>query len=114
LRTRLANASKWAARAAPAASQALEGKGENFPDSLHFSESDRTLLKVFIAQLWMVIQHKPASFPDQRWMMLSAFNTLKGVALRDILPHVQEDETISLDDPPGSIQLVEAAFGDPD
>jgi len=34
--------------------------------------------------------------------------------LDQILPHLREDGTIGLEDPPAFIQLLEAAFGDPD
>jgi hypothetical protein len=46
--------------------------------------------------------------------MRYAFNRLRGVALGQILPHVREDGTIGLEDLPAFIQLLEAAFGDPD
>jgi hypothetical protein len=62
----------------------------------------------------MVIQHKPASFPDEQLKMLSVSNRLLGVAVSQILPHVREDGTIWLSNLPACIQLLEAAFGDPD
>jgi len=65
LRTQLANALTLAARAAPAAPQAPEDRGQKFPDSPDFSGTDRTQLGRWIAQLRMVIRHKPASFPDE-------------------------------------------------
>jgi len=114
LRTQLANALMLAVRAAPAAPQAPEDKGQKFPDSPDFSGSDRTQLRGWIAQLRMVIRHKPASFPDEQSKMRYAFNRLRGVALGQILPHVQEDGTIGLENLPAFIQLLEAAFGDPD
>jgi len=46
--------------------------------------------------------------------MRYAFNRLRGIALGQILPHVREDRTIGLEDLPALIQLLEAAFGDPD
>ena len=69
LRTQLANALMLAARAAPAAPHALEDRGQKFPDSPDFSGSDRTQLRGWIAQLRMVIRHKPASFPDEQSKM---------------------------------------------
>ena len=42
------------------------------------------------------------------------FNHLRGVPLGQIVPHIREDGTIGLDDLPALIQLVAAAFGDPD
>jgi len=114
LRTQLANALTLAARAAPAAPQAPEDRGQKFPDSPDFSGSDRTQLRGWIAQLRMVIRHKPASFPDEQSKMRYAFNRLRGIALGQILPHVREDGTIGLEDLPAFIQLLEAAFGDPD
>jgi hypothetical protein len=62
----------------------------------------------------MVIQHKPASFPDEQSKMPYAFNRLRGIPLGHILPHVREDGTIGLEDIPALIQLLEAAVGDPD
>jgi len=114
LRTQLANALTLAARAAPAAPQAPEDRGQKFPDSPDFSGSDRTQLRGWIAQLRMVIRHKPASFPDEQSKMRYAFNRLRGIALGQILPHVREDGTIGLEDLSAFIQLLEAAFGDPD
>jgi len=58
--------------------------------------------------------HKPASFPDEQSKMRYAFNRLRGVALGHILRHVREDGEIGLEDLPAVIQLLEAAFGDPD
>jgi len=114
LRTQLANALMLAARTAPAAPQAQEDTGQKFPDSPDFSGSDRTQLRGWIAQLRMVIRHKPGSFPDEQSKMRYAFNCLRGVALGQILPHVREDGTIGLEDLPAFKQLLEAAFGDPD
>jgi hypothetical protein len=114
LRTQLANALTLAARAAPAAPQDPEDRGQKFPDSPDFSGSDRTQLSGWIAQLRMVVQYKPASYPDEQAMMQYASNPLRGVALGQTLPHVQEDGTIGLEDLPAFIQLLEAAFGDPD
>jgi len=62
----------------------------------------------------MVIRHKPGSFPDEQSKMQYAFNCLTGIALGQILPHLQEDGEIGLKALPGLIQLLEAAFGDPD
>jgi len=114
LRTQLVNALMLAARTAPAAPQAPEDRGQKFPDSPDFSGSDRAQLRGWIAQLRMVIRHKPASFPDEQSKMRYAFNRLRRVALAQILPHVREDGTIGLEDLPAFIQLLEAAFGDPD
>jgi hypothetical protein len=100
LRTQLANALTLAARAAPAAPQAPEDRGQKFPDSPDFSWSDRTQLRGWMAQLRMVIRHKPASFPDEQSKMRYAFNRLRGVAFGQILPHVREDGTIGLEDLP--------------
>jgi hypothetical protein len=114
LRTQLANALSLAVRAAPPAPHQPRDIGQKFPDSPDFSGSDRTQLRGWIAQLRMVIRHKPASFPDEQSKMRYAFNRLRGVALGQILPHVREDGTIGLEDLPAFIQLLEAAFGDPD
>jgi len=114
LRTQLANALMLAARTAPAAPHTQEVRGQKFPDSPDFSGSDRTQLRGWIAQLRMVIPHKPTSFPDEQSKMRYAFNRLRGVALGQILPPVREDGTIRLEDLPALIQLLEAAFGDPD
>jgi hypothetical protein len=80
LRMQLANALMLAARMGPVAHQTPEApqtpeaRGQKFPDSPHFSGSDGTQLRGWIAQLQMVIQHKPASFPDEQWKMRYAFN----------------------------------------
>jgi len=62
----------------------------------------------------MVTQHKPDSFPDEQSMMRYTFNPLRGLALGQIMPQVQEDRTIGLEDLRAVIQLLESAFGDPD
>jgi len=41
------------------------------------------------------------------------FNSLKGAAICQIMPHVREDGVIGREDLPAFIQLLEAAFGDP-
>jgi len=46
--------------------------------------------------------------------MWYAFNRLWGIALGQILPDVLEDGTIGREDLPACVQLLEAAFGDPD
>jgi len=92
-----------AARAAPAAPQAPEDRGQKFPDSPDYSGSDQTQLRGWIAQLRMVIRYKPASFPDEQSKMRYAFNCLRGVAFGQILPHVREDGTIGLEDLPACI-----------
>jgi hypothetical protein len=61
----------------------------------------------------MVIRYKPASFPDEQWKMRYAFNRRRGIAFGQMLPHVREDGMIWLEDLPALIQLLEAAFGDP-
>jgi hypothetical protein len=62
----------------------------------------------------MIIRHKLNSFLDKQSKMRYAFNQLSGLALRKILPHVRENGKIDLGDPTAFIQLLEAAFGDPD
>jgi hypothetical protein len=114
LRTQLANALSLAARAAPPATQQLEDRGQKFPDSPDFSGSDRAQLRGWIAQLRMVIRHTPSRFPDEQAKMRYAFNRLSGIALKQILPHVRDNGEIGLEGLPAFIQLLEAAFGDPD
>ena len=46
--------------------------------------------------------------------MRYTFSHLRGIALGQISPHVWEDGTIGLEDLPAFIQLLDAAFGDPD
>jgi hypothetical protein len=113
LRMQLGYSLTLAGRAAPAAPQAPEDSGQKFPYSPHFSGSDQTQLKCWIAQLQMMIRHKPASFPHKQSKMRYAFNRLRGVAFVQILPHVREDTTIGLEDLPAVIKLLEAAIGDP-
>jgi hypothetical protein len=114
VRIQLANALTLAARAAPSPPQAPEDRGQEFPDSPDFSGSDRTQLRGWIAQLRMVMLHKPASFPDEQSKMRYAFNRLRGIALGQILLHVWKNGTIGLGDLPAFIQLLEADFGDLD
>jgi len=47
-------------------------------------------------------------------MMCYTFNRLRGIAVGQILPHVQEDGEIGLEDLPAFILLLDAAFADPD
>ena len=71
-------------------------------------------MRGWIAQLRMVIRHIPSRFPDEQAKMRYAFNHLSGIALKQILPHVRDNGEIVLEDLPAFIQLLEAAFGDPD
>jgi hypothetical protein len=59
----------------------------------------------------MVIRYKPASFPDKQSKMQYIFNRLRGIALGQILPHVREDGTISLEDLPAFVHLPVAGMG---
>jgi hypothetical protein len=62
----------------------------------------------------MRIRHKPNNFPDEQAKMRYACNHLSGLALCQILLHVLENREIDLGDLSACIQLLEAAFGDPD
>jgi len=62
----------------------------------------------------MVIPHKPASLPGEQSKMWYTFNSLSGIAVGQILPHIRESGEIGLEDLPAVKQLLEAAFGDPD
>jgi hypothetical protein len=113
LRTQLANPLSLAARVAPTPPQQPEDRGHKFPDSLDFSASDRTQLRGWIAHLQMVIRHTPSRFPDEQATMRYAFNHLSGLALKQTLPHIRDNGDIGLEDIAAFIQLLEAAFGDP-
>jgi len=93
--------------------RAVDDRWQKFPDSPDISGSDRTQFSGWIAQLQMVKKHMPITFPDKQSKMQYTLNRLRGVALGQILPHIQEDGTIGLEDLPAFIQLLEAAFGDP-
>jgi len=114
LRAQLANALSLAARVAPPAPPQPEDRGQKFPDSTDFSGSDRTQLRGWVAQLRMVIRHTPSRFPDEQAKMRYAFNRLSGIALKQVLPHVWDNGEIGLESLLAFIQLLEAAFGDPD
>ena len=114
LRTQLANALSSSAQAAQTPPQQPEDRGQKFPNSPDISTSYRARLRGCIAHLRIVKQCKPARSPDEQSKMRYAFNRLRGVALGQILPHVQQDGEIGLEDLPAFQQLLEAAFGDPD
>jgi hypothetical protein len=114
MRTQLANALSLAARLAPTPPQEQEESRQKFPNSQDYSGSDRTQLRGWTAQLRMIIRHKPSSFHNEHSKMSYPFNRLSGLALRQILPHVRENWENHLGDLSALIQLLEAAFGDPD
>jgi len=114
LRAQLANALSLAARVAPPAPHQPEDRGQKFPDSPDFSGSDRTQLRGWVAQLRMDLRHTPSRFPDEQAKMRYAFNRLSGLALKQVLPHVRDNGEIGLESLLAFIQLLEAAFGDPD
>jgi hypothetical protein len=62
----------------------------------------------------MIIRHKLNSFPHEQSKLRYAFNRLSGLAMRQILPQVRENGEIDMGDLTAFIQLLEAAFGDPD
>ena len=103
LRMQVANALSSAARVAPNPPQQPEDRGEKFPDSPDFSGSDQGQLRGWIAQLRMVIQHKPASIPNEQLMMRYAFNRSRREALDQMLPQIREDGDIRLEDLPALI-----------
>jgi len=113
-RTQLANALSFAVLAAPKPSQRQKDRGHKFLVSPEFSRSDRTQLRGWTAQVRMIIRHKPNSFPNDQSKMRYAFNRLGTPSLRQILPHVREHREIDLGNLTGLIQLLEAAFGNPD
>jgi len=113
LRMQLANAQTLSARVALAAPQALETWGQRFPYSPDISWSDWTQWRGWIAQLQIFKWHKPARFPDKLLMMPYAFKCVRGVALRQILPHTWEDGTIGLGDLPGCINSWKQLLGTP-
>jgi hypothetical protein len=113
-RRHLANSLTLAARAARAVPQALEDRGQRFPDSPNVSGSDGTLLRGWIAQIRMVTQYKPASCLDQQSKMRYVFNRQRRITLGQILSQVREDNTIGLEDLSPCIQLLQPAFGDLD
>jgi hypothetical protein len=113
LRMLLANALRLAPSVALAAPQAAEDREQKFADFSDLSGSDRTMLQGWIAQLRMVIQHKPTSFPKERSRMRYAFNLLSRVAIGQIMPHIRENGMIGLDDLPAFIQLLESTFENP-
>jgi hypothetical protein len=76
LRTQLANVLFLASRVALIPPQGQQERGQKFPDSPDFSRLDRSLFRGWIAQLGMVIRHKPTSFPDEQSKMRYAFNRL--------------------------------------
>jgi hypothetical protein len=77
----LGNALTLAAREGPAAPLALDDRGQKIPDSPGFAGSDKTQMRGWIAQLRMVIQQKPTSFPDKQLKMQYTFNLMRGVTL---------------------------------
>jgi hypothetical protein len=62
----------------------------------------------------MVIRHKPNSYPDKQSKIRYTFHRLSGLALCQILPHVQENGEIGIQNLSALIQCLEAACGDPD
>lgn len=73
LRIQLANGHMSAARAAPAACQVPEDGDQKFHHSPVISGSDQSQFRRWIAQLRLVIRHKPASFPNEESKMPYAF-----------------------------------------
>jgi len=79
LKMQLANACMVPATTTPAAPQAPDDCGLQFPPSPEFAVSDRTQLGGLIAQLRMVIQHRPARFHEVQSKMRCALNILRGI-----------------------------------
>jgi hypothetical protein len=53
-------------------------------------------------------------FSTNQWKMQYAINPMGGIYFGERLQHVQEDWTIGLGDPAACVQLLEAAFWEPD
>jgi len=89
LRMQLANALSLASRAAPAPPHQLQDWGQKFPNSPDISGFDRTQWRGWIAQLQMVVRHKPTSLPNEpralsvaRWVA----GHCRGFALKPLCP----------------------------
>lgn len=111
MRTQLANALMLAARAAPTAPQAMQDRGQKYPDSPDMLESDRTQIRSWSAQLQIIIEPKPAIYLDKQLKMHHAFNHMMGVALGQLLPRVWENGTTWLKDLLADIQLLKQHWG---
>jgi len=113
-RPKLANELPIPAWVSPTPPQQSENRRQKLPGSAEFSGSDRAQSRGRIAQLRMVMRHKPASCPNEQSKIRLALDCLREISLDQISPHVREDREIGLEDLPAFIQLMEAAFGDPD
>ena len=113
-RPRLANELPIPAWVSPTPPQHSEDRRQKLPDSPDISGSDQAQSRGRIAQLRMVIRHKPARCPNQQSKNRFSLDRLREISLDHISPHVWEDREIGLEDLPAFIQLMEAAFMDPD
>ena len=99
-----------AARNAGAAPRSLFAR---IPDPPLFSGKDRKALRPFVMQLRLKIAEDAERMPTEQSRLRYAFSRLEGIALAQVLPHVQ-DTHINLANVAAVIQLLEEAFGDPD
>jgi len=79
----LANSLALAAKAATAARQGQEDKGQKYSDPPDCSRSDCTQLSGWITQLWIVIGHQPGSFPHAQSKIRYTFNCQRGGVWRE-------------------------------
>jgi len=73
-----------------------EDNGQKLQDSPDFTKTEQWQLEVWIAQLRMVIRHKPWCYGEEKSKMRYAFGLWRVIALWQIITHTQDDGTIEL------------------
>jgi hypothetical protein len=99
--------------AAPAAENPDRTRGDKIPDPPMF-DGYRDKLRPFIAQLRLKLANNQGRFPTEQHRMAYTVNRLEGRALAQILPFVNNDGQVTLDNVAAVITTLQTAFGDPD
>jgi hypothetical protein len=86
---------------------------QKIPDPPLF-DGTRAKLRQFLAQLRLKVAGDLHRFPDAQHQLCYAAGRLEGLALGQVLPLIQDDNSIALADLNAFCRLLENAFGDPD
>lgn len=89
------------------------GKSEKIADPPLFSGRNKTLLRPFLAQLYIKLHGNKDRYPSEQDKLIYTYGRLDGIAAQQILPYIN-NSGIDLANIQALVSKLESAFGDPD